>query len=86
MKETERIVIKDTYGLKRYEVHLNNCKLQIFSFDHGRQLTDEEVKSDEDLLSLLRPLLSFKQRNQSNEIRGKAIQERPEKRLLPLYV
>ena len=60
MKETERIVIKDTYGLKRYEVHLNNCKLQIFSFDHGRQLRDEEVKSDEDLLSLLRPLLSFK--------------------------
>ena len=64
MKETERIVIKDTYGLKRYEVHLNNCKLQIFSFDHGRQLTDEEVKSDKDLLCILRPLLSFKQRAQ----------------------
>jgi len=86
MKETERMVIKDTYGLKRYEVYRKNCKLQIFSFDHGRQLTDKEVKSDEELLCILRPLLSFKQRNQSNEIRGKAIQERPEKRLLPLYV
>jgi len=61
-KAIKQIIITDGYGLKRYEVYLTPCKLSVLSYDHGRQLTDEEVKCDEDLLSLLRPLLSFKQR------------------------
>jgi len=57
MRHEEYLIITDDYGFKYYEIYITPFKLTILSYDHGGQLSSEQISKDDCLKNVLNPYL-----------------------------